>query len=174
MKSLLIAVVAALLGSTFSLAIVGQAQTAKTPSAVAFVSATRVSTETTYGRSENARIQSLQQQRVNDLKAKQQELEATRQELAKSVDGSVRLALQQKELQERTEWERATQQATLDLQALQREVNQNLQRRVRTVLDDVMKTQNYQLVLNSEASLLWSSPELDLTNAVVSRMNSQP
>jgi Skp family chaperone for outer membrane proteins len=173
MKPLFIAVIAAVLGSTFSLAVVGQAQTAKTPSAVAFVSATRVYAETSHGRSEAARVQTMQQQKALDLRAKQQALTATQQELMAAAV-TARAALQEKETQQRAELERATQQANADLQALQREVNQDLQRRVRAVLDDLMKTQSYLLVLNSDASLMWSSPELDLTNAVVSRMNGQP
>jgi Skp family chaperone for outer membrane proteins len=73
----------------------------------------------------------------------------------------------------RIDLERATQQAQVDLQALQREVNGNLQRRVRTVLDQLMANQPYQLVINSDSSLVWSAPELDLTTAVVARMNGQ-
>ena len=42
MKALLVAIPAAVLGSVLSLTLVGQAQSTKTPSAVAYVSASRV------------------------------------------------------------------------------------------------------------------------------------
>jgi Skp family chaperone for outer membrane proteins len=173
MKVAFIALAAAVFGSIVSLAVVGQAQSARTPSGVAFVSASRILTESTHGRAEAGRLQALQQQRAADLRAKQQALEATRQQLASASDSPARLELQQKEFQQRTELERATQQMQVDLQALQREVNTDLQQRVRTVLNDVMKTQNYQLVLNADTSVIWSTPELDLTAAIVSRMNGQ-
>ena len=173
MKASLIAVSAGLLGSAVSFVLVGHAQSARTPSAVAYISATRVLTDSAHGRAEAARLQALQQQRAMDLRTKQQALESTRQDLAKTGVGSARLELQQKEAQQRTELERATQQAQADFQALQRQINTDLQQRLKAILDDLMKTQNYQLVVNSDTSLVWAAPELDLTSAVVTRMNSQ-
>jgi Skp family chaperone for outer membrane proteins len=173
MKTFLIVASSALVGSILSLTLTGHAQSAKTPSPVAFISSNRVIGESTYGRSEFAKIQALQQQRNTELRAKQQALEATRQELAAMANGAARIELQKKELQQRTEFERATQQAQGDVQTLQRQLNTALQQRLKTVLDDLMKAQNYQLVLNSDTSILWSTPELDLTNAVVGKLNAQ-
>jgi outer membrane protein len=173
MKSLFIAVIAAMLGAVFSFAAVGHAQTSKAPSAVAVVSPSRVYTETTHGRTEAGRLQTMQQQRTADLRTKQQALEATRQQLVSATDAGARAQFAQAELQQRVEFERATQQAQADVQALQREINTDLQQRVRAVLDDLLKTQGYQLVLNSDATVMWSDPALDLTSAVVGRMNGQ-
>jgi Skp family chaperone for outer membrane proteins len=172
MKSWLIAVPSALIASVLSITLVGQAQPSRTPSAVAYVNANRVLSESTHGRAELARVQGIQQQKNNDLRAKQQILEATRQQLSQAVD-SARLQLQQQEQQQRTDFERSTQQAQVELQALQREVNTDMQQRVRAALDDLMKTQPYQLVLNADSSVLWGAPELDLTTAVVGRMNGR-
>jgi Skp family chaperone for outer membrane proteins len=173
MKTTVIAIGAALCGSIFSMTLIGHAQPARTPSAVAYVSASRVLSESTAGRTEGARIQNMQQQRTGELRAKQQALETTRQQLATTADSAARTALQQTELQQRTDLEKATSQFQLDLQALQRELNADLMRRVKTALDDLMKTQNYQLILNSDTSVMWSTTELDLTAAVVGKMNAQ-
>jgi len=173
MKSLLIAVIAALLGSTFSLAMVGQAQSTKTPSAVAYVSNSRIVSESAHGRSEAARVQRITQQKAAELQMKQQALEATRREMATTTDATKRSTLAQQEITQRTELERATAQTQVEFQNLQREVNNDLLTRVRAILDDMMKSQNYQLVLNSDSSLVWFSPELDLTAAVIARMNAQ-
>ena len=174
MKALLFTTGGALLGSMLSFAVVGYAQVAKTPSAVAFVSANRVLTESVHGRSEAARLLALQQQRAADLRAKQQTLEATRQALAKAVDDAAKIEWQQKELQQRTDLERAAQQAQADYQSLQRQINADLQQRLKSTLDDLLKTQGYQLVLNSDTALVWVTPDLDLTPAVVAKMNDQP
>jgi outer membrane protein len=173
MKTVVIALSAALFSSILSLTLAGQAQVAKTPSSIAYVSASRVLRETTHGRSEAARVQQIQQQRTNELRTKQQTLEATRQELTKATDEANRLRLQQQELQQRTDFERASAQLQIDLQNLQREANSDMAARVRATVDELMKTQTYQLVLNSDATLIWSSPELDLTDAVIARMNGQ-
>ena len=173
MKVMFASLATAIVASVVSATVVGQAQASKTPSAVAFVSATRILSDTTHGRAETARVQGIQQQRVNDLRAKQQVLEATRQQLVTSSDAATRTQLQQKEAQQRTELERATQQAQAELQTLQRDVNTDLQRRVRVALDEIMKGQTYQMVLNGDLAMVWGAPELDLTGAVVGRMNAQ-
>lgn len=173
MKSMSIAIFSALLGSTLSLAVVGHAQSSKTPSAVAFVSASRILTESTHGRSETGRMQAFQQRTTTDIRSKQQALDATRQQLAAATDAAARQQLQQKEQQQRTELERSSVQAQTDLQSLQREINLDLQQRVKSALDELMKTQSYQMVVNSDTSVMWGEPELDLTAAVVGRMNGQ-
>ena len=173
MKSWLVAVPSALVASVLSLTLVGQAQPARTPSAVAYVNANRLLTESTHGRAEVGRMQALQQQKTSELRAKQQTLEATRQQLSQSADSAARMQLQQQEQQQRTDLERSTQQAQADIQALQREVNTDMQQRVRSALDEIMKTQSYQLVVNADTSVLWAAPDLDLTSAVVERLNGK-
>src|SRR5215831_125062 len=127
MKILVVAFCGAVVGSVLSISIFGQAQSSKTPSAVAVVSANRIFTETQHGRSQVARIQALQQQTNTDLRAKQQALDATRQQFATATDAAARAQLQQKEAQQRAEFEHATLQAQTDLTSLQREVNTDLQ-----------------------------------------------
>src|SRR5262245_9080929 len=143
MKSMLTALIGVLAGSIVSFAIVGHAQSSKTPSAVAFVSPNRILNETAHGRSELGRIQAAQQRANADLRSKQQALEATRQQLSASSDNAARLSLQQKEQQQRAELERATQQAAAELQNMQREINNDLNQRVKAALEDLMKTQAY-------------------------------
>src|SRR5262245_26858961 len=135
MKTFIVAVAAAIVGSIFSLTLVGQAQPVKTPSAVAFVSTARVLAESTIGRASASRMQTTQTQRTADLRTKQQALESTRQQIAASADGPARQALLQKEIQERTDFERSTAQFQVDLQSLQREINADLLRRVKAALD---------------------------------------
>ena len=173
MKAVLTALASGIVGAVVSGTMVAQAQPAKTPSAAAYISSNRLFTESTQGRAEATRIQNLQRQRATELRAKAQTLEATRQQLAAATDPGARTQLQQQELQQRADLERSTQQAQLEMQNLQREVDADLRRRVRAALDEMMKTQSYQLVINSDAAVMWASPELDLTSAVIARMNGQ-
>lgn len=173
MKLYVVAFGSAILGSLVSLTLVGQAQTAKTPSAVGYVSANRLLAETTKGRAQAGRIQTLQQQRANEFRTKQQALNDTRRQLT-TADAAARGDLLQKESQQRAELEQSAQQSQAELQNMQREINTEMQRTIKAALDEVMKTQPYQLVVNSDSGVLWGSADLDLTQAVVGRMNAQP
>ena len=143
------------------------------PLSVAYVNTNRVLADSTHGRTQLTRLQTLQQQKSTELRTKQQALEATRTKLAQAADRAARAPLAQQEQQQRQDFERSTQQAQADIQALQREVNADLQSRVKGALVEMVKTQNFQLVLNSDTSVVWSSPGLDVTAAVVQRLNAK-
>jgi Skp family chaperone for outer membrane proteins len=174
MKTALITTSIALLPAMLSLAPVAQAPASRVASPIAYVSAQRILEGSPDARTEFARIQTMQQQRTTALRAQQQALEATRQQLALAADAPARAQLQQQELKERTELERATAQAQADLQSLQREVNNTLQTKVRAVVEDLVKAQNIQLVLNGDSAVIWGASNIDLTPAVIERLNAKP
>jgi Skp family chaperone for outer membrane proteins len=60
------------------------------------------------------------------------------------------------------------------MQNLQRQVQTDFQERVRGVLAEMVKGQNIQMVLNGDAAVVWSAPGMDLTSAVIERLNGQP
>ena len=99
--------------------------------------------------------------------------EDDRKQLAQASESAARVKLQQQEAQQRTELERATVQAQQELQNLQREVLAEFQGRLRVIVEELVKGQGLQLVLNGEQAVIWSAPGIDLTNAVIERLNSQ-
>jgi Skp family chaperone for outer membrane proteins len=171
MKTLLLIVPLALVVALLSSAAAGQAPASRGPSSIGYVSAQRIFLEAADGKTEMARVQTLQQQKTTELRAKQQALETTRQQLAGAGDGPTRMQLQQQELQQRTDLERSTVQAQADIQTAQRQMQAVVQGRVRTILDDLAKAQNLQIVVNADTTLVWAAPGLDLTAAVIERMN---
>jgi Skp family chaperone for outer membrane proteins len=174
MKTALITTSIALLPAMLSLAPAAQAPAASSTPRIAYISAQRIVEGSPDAKAEFARLQTMQQQKATALRAQQQTLEATRQQLAQTADGGGRIQLQQQEVQQRTDLERATAQAQADLQTLQREVNTALQTKVRAVVDDLVKGQNIQVVLNGEAAVIWAAPGTDLTAAVIARLNAKP
>src|SRR4051812_34084920 len=90
---------------------------------VAYASAQKIMAESTPGKAQLAKLQGFQQQKAAELRGRQQTLESTRRELAASTDATKRVALQQQEQVQRGDLERATAQAQIDLQTLQRQVN---------------------------------------------------
>ncbi len=175
MKTLLIALPIALLATVFSLAAAGQAPAPRVMPTIGYVSAQRILAESTSAKAKIARLQADQMQKTTDLRTKQQALEATRQQLAQVTDSPARIQLQQQEQQQRTDLERSSAQANLELQAVQRQFQNDLQANVKSVVDDLAKSQNLQLVLNGDASVVWAAPGvMDLTATVIQRLDAAP
>jgi Skp family chaperone for outer membrane proteins len=154
-------------------AIVAGQTPARPALAIGYISAQRVFLESVEGKAQGARLQALQQQRAGELKARQQTLENVRRQAAQATDNAARVQFQQQESQQRTDLERATAQAQQDLQNLQRQVQTDFQGRVKVVLDELTKGRGLQLVLNADQAVLWSAPGLDLTSAVIERLNGK-
>jgi Skp family chaperone for outer membrane proteins len=173
MKSWLTLAVAVALA--FSSAVVAQtAQPAKI-GPVAWISAQRILNESTAGKAGLRELQEFQQKHAADIRALQQKLDETRQQLS-SADAAGRGPLLTREQEERTAVERATSQAQVDFQALQRQVNSELMRKVKAILDDLLRDQDVQVVMSAETAVIWARPNLDLTDKVLARLNapSQP
>jgi Skp family chaperone for outer membrane proteins len=174
MKTLLASIPLALLLTFLSPAGSAQAPASRPTLPIGYISAQRILAESTIGRAQSARFQTAQQQKTGELRAKQQALEATRQLLAQATDNAARLQLGQQEQQQRTDLERSTAQAQTDLQTIQREVQTELQTQVKSVLADLVKARDLELVLNSDNVLAWGAANLDLTPAVIERLNAAP
>jgi Skp family chaperone for outer membrane proteins len=139
---------------------------------IAYVSGQRLSAETTVGKEARGRVQALQQAKTAELKSLQVALETTRQQLANTPDGTARLPLQQQEQQQRADLDRATAQAQADIQALQRQIATDMQGKVRAQLTELLKGTDIQVVVQLETAIVWAAPGLDLTSAVIERLNA--
>ena len=174
MKILLITLPLAILVAFMALQrTAGQTPASGPPLSIGYVSAQRVFAESTEGKAELAKLQAFQQEKMGELKTRQATLESTRQRLA-NAEGAARIELQQQEILQRTDLERSTAQAQLDFQNRQRQVQTDVQVRVKAVLGDLVKAQSIQLVLNGDQAVLWGVPGMDLTAAVIGRLEAKP
>jgi outer membrane protein len=171
MKTSFLTLSMASLATLFSVAGGQQAPPAQRTSNVAFVSSQRILAETTEGKAELARAQTMQQQKAADIRARQQTLAATHEQLLQAPDPAAREKLQQLEQQQRLDLERAAAQAQVDIQTLQRAISAEFQRRVKSVIEELVKDRDVQLVVNADAALVWGASGLDLTSAVVQKLN---
>jgi outer membrane protein len=142
-------------------------------SRVAYVSGQRLSSESNEGKAGTIRLQALQQEKAADVRARQQALEAVRQQLARA-DAGARAALEQDEQQRRAELERAVAQAQVDIQNVQREISADLMTKVRAILEEVVAGTDVEIVLQSDGPVIWAAPSLDLTPVVIERLSAQP
>lgn len=143
------------------------------PGPVAYVSSQRISNETADGKAGVARLQTLQRERAADVRTRQQALETTRQQMTLAKDDAARVRLRAEEQQQRTELERAAAQSQADFLSLQRQVSAEVATKVKAAVQEVVKGTEVHLVLNGESSVVWAAPGLDLTSAVIERMNAQ-
>lgn len=173
MKTLLVAASVVLIATVYSMTAMGQAPPSRGLSQqIGYIGAQRVINESTAAKADVARLQAVQQQRATELKASQQALDATRHQLSQATDDSARQPLQQREQQQQADLERATAQMQTDLQTLQRQMQAEIQMQVRTAADQVGKDQNLQVILNADTALVWAAPGLDVTAAVIDRLNA--
>jgi len=140
---------------------------------IAHVSSQRISNETSDGKAGIARLQAAQRDRAADVRAKQQALETTRQQITMAADDAARVRLRADEQRLRTELERAVAQSQTDLQTMQRQVSAEVATKVKAALEEVVKGTGVQVVLNNETAIVWSAPGLDLTSQVIEKMNAQ-
>jgi Skp family chaperone for outer membrane proteins len=138
---------------------------------VVFVSSQRLTTETTMGKEGMSRMQTLQRERAEQLRVRQQTLDETRRDLAAATDPAERTRLQMQEQQQQADYVRAQQQAQADLQTLQRELQAELRPAVQKALAELLAGTNVEVVLPLETAVVWSAPGRDVTDAVIERMN---
>ena len=151
-----------------------QAPTIPTDARVAYVSVQRISTESAAGKAATSRVTALQQQKASELRSKQQAVQETRRLIAQANTPEERTRLAALEVSQQTDFERATAQAQADLQNLQREINVEMRPRVTRALDEILKGTHIEVVTNVDSTLVWAAPGLDLTNAVIERLNAAP
>ena len=172
MKAVWIVATLALVSIAYSLN--GAAQAARGPTKVAVVSSGRLIAATPELQAVLTKFQAAQRQRLAELQPKQRALQETRRKLAQAPDPIARAALTQQEHTQQAELERLTAQTQTEMQASQRETQALVQSELKPVLDQVATSQGIDLVLNADLAVLWGSTQLDITNAVIERLNAKP
>jgi Skp family chaperone for outer membrane proteins len=147
---------------------------AAAPAAVAYVSTQRIGKETAQGKATLARVQAAQQAHNTAIKARQDALEVTRRQLGGTAAAESRARLQALGQQQTLELQSTLVKAQTEQQELAREANAELLKKVQSAVADVVKDRQIQVVLNSETAVIWASPSVDLTDAVIARMNASP
>jgi Skp family chaperone for outer membrane proteins len=144
---------------------------------IAYVSVQRISAESIEGKAAVKRLEALGLARAQELRAKQQTLETTRTELANAggvFQASRRAELKTREEQQRADFQKSTQQAQVEVQELQRQLQNKLRQELTAILSDMAKRKSIQIVLNQDTAVVWAPEGSDVTAEVVERLNSLP
>jgi Skp family chaperone for outer membrane proteins len=172
MKLLLVTLSFALAATVLSRVAAGQTPASRGLPGIAYISPQQILTKSPVFQAGLSKLQSVQQQKTAELREKQQSVETIRRRLAVAGDEAARADLQRIEQQQVADLERATTQAQTDLQTLQRQFQSDLQAKIRPIVEDLARDQKLQLVLSADGAVFWAAAGMDLTPAVLERLNA--
>jgi Skp family chaperone for outer membrane proteins len=141
---------------------------------IGYVSLQRILKESSTGQADSARLEAARQDRVKDMRAKQQALEATRLQLARArgVDPAATARLSRLEDEQAKDLDRAAADAQQALQALQHRLQDDVRSRLTAAVDEVAKRRSIQMVLNEDNGVLWAAQGADLTDDVLAKLSA--
>ena len=142
------------------------------PTHIGTVSPTRLAAEATEFKAALQQLETLRLDKTREITEKQRELEAARQRLVQENELSKRERFKSEEERGVADLMRLTQQAQVELQTRQRQIQETLRGRLAPILADIAKRQNLETVLNADAAVLWSATGLDITTEVIERLNA--
>ena len=142
----------------------------------AYVDLQRVANESTEGQVANQQVQTLSEQKIAEIEARQQELAASQQKLeqnANVMSAEAQLQLQREIERLNVDIQRMTQDAEAEVGQLQQQLQLAFQQRLIPAIDRVAAAKGLQFIFDAGAGgLIWANPALDITADVVDELNN--
>ena len=150
---------------------------ASAPTKIGVLEVQRIVAESAVGKESLARVQKVQVQKQEELTKRQsdlRDLEKKIQDQSKSLSEEALDKLQKDYQSKALEFKRSQDDAQRELEELQRKELSELEKKVMPVIDTVAKELGYYLVFNKfQSGLLFADVTSDLTDAVITKFNSQ-
>ncbi len=166
---------------------------------IGYVDLQRVLAGSTEGQASNARVQELTDQKIAEIEARNNDLQAelqtsnqslqdSQQKLAQGesvMSGEARINLQreisrmQLDMQRQTqdaqaEMERVQQDAQGEIEALQQELQIEFETLLSPAIDEVATEKGLDFLMAVGPGVIWANRSLDLTQDVIDKLNSEP
>ncbi|MBI3046670.1 MAG: OmpH family outer membrane protein, partial [Acidobacteria bacterium] len=137
----------------------------------AFINIQRIAAESAEGKALAAKVQALNQKKVTELNEKNKALQAAQQKLETggSVLNPTALAQLQKEIERmQVDIQRFTEDAQQEVQALQQDLQDEFQRKLTPVVQQVAMEKGLHLLFSAaDSGLVWADLSLDITSDVI-------
>jgi Skp family chaperone for outer membrane proteins len=137
----------------------------------AYVNLQVVAQESAQGKAFNAKVQTLQEQRVKELQDKDKAMKSNQEKLEKGatvLNDQARAQLQTEIEKQQRDIQRATEDAQQQLQG-------EFERLVLPAIDKVAKEKQVHFVFDgAQSGLVWADPSMDLTADVVKALDASP
>ncbi len=144
----------------------------------AFVNIQRIANESAEGKVATTRVAALNQQKVNELNEKNKQLQAAQQKLDQggSVLNANAVAQLQKDIERlQVDIQRFTEDAQQDVQNLQAQLQDDFQRKLTPIVQQVAIDRGLHMLFSvADSGLVWGDPSLDLTDEIIVKFDAAP
>jgi outer membrane protein len=141
----------------------------------AFINIQRIAAESGEGKVATSKVQALNQQKVNELQERNKALQAAQQKLeaSASVMSEPARAQLQKDIERmQVDIQRFTEDAQQEVAALQQELQEEFQRKLSPVVNQVSSEKGLHLLFSMvDSGLVWADPGLDITSEVIQKFD---
>jgi Skp family chaperone for outer membrane proteins len=143
---------------------------------VAFVNLQAIAQLSADGKAAASKVQALTTSRSNELAERQKALQAMQQKLQSSagvLNDSARAVLEKDVERATRDLERAQQDAQADINELQQELQQEFQKKLLPVLEEISVEKGLHFLFSgADAGLIWAAAGLDLTLEAVRKLDA--
>ncbi|MBI2834242.1 MAG: OmpH family outer membrane protein [Acidobacteria bacterium] len=143
---------------------------------IAFIDIQRVASESAEGKTATAKVQALNQKKVNDLNEKQKALQAGQQKLQTGLSvmsESARGQLEKDVERMQVEVQRYTQDAQAEVQDLQQDLQAEFQKKLMPVIQQIFAEKGLLMLFSrADAGIVWADSGLDITSDVIKRFDA--
>jgi len=143
---------------------------------IAYINIQRIANESGEGKAATAKVQALNQKKVQELNEKNKALQADQQKLQSSLtimSDAARAELEKKIERQNVEIQRATQDAQQEVQELQQELQNEFQRKLMPIVQKVFDEKGLQMLFSAaDAGLVLADQGLDITAEVIKRFDA--
>ena len=142
----------------------------------AFVQLQEVAQSSTQGKAFNAKVQSLQEQKVKELQDKNKVLQAAQEKLEKGasvLNDQARAQLQTDIDRQQRDIQRFTEDAQQEIQQLTQQLQGEFERLLLPIIDKVAKEKQVHFVFDAaQSGLVWADPSMNLTADVIQALDA--
>ena len=144
-------------------------------SKIAYINIQRIASESGEGKAATAKVQALNQKKVQELNEKNKALQADQQKLQSGgtvMSDAARSELEKKIERQNVDIQRTTQDAQQEVQELQQELQNEFQRKLLPIVQQVAQEKGLHLLLSAgDSGIVWADAGLDITADVIKRFD---
>ena len=143
---------------------------------VAYINIQRIANESAEGRQATAKVQALNQKKVQELNDRNKALQADQQKLQSGgsvLSDAARAELEKKIERQNTDIQRATQDAQQEVQEMQQELQNEFQRKLMPIVQQVAQDRGIHILFSAaDSGIVWADPGLDITADVIKKFDT--
>jgi outer membrane protein len=142
---------------------------------IAFVDLQTIAANSIEGKAATAKVQQLNQKKLQELNEKNKALQEKQQKLQQSLtvlSDQARSQLEKEIEKMQVDIQRFTQDAQAEVQDLQQDLQLEFQRKLMPIIEQVALDKGLHMVFSTDAGIVWADRGLDITSEVIKRFDA--